>query len=107
MEHSDLKDTARILMRQWGLPDTPGNSWEQLRQALKARLRELLDDDFSALVNAMYRLDVAENRFKAALEAGNSDLVAENLAEIVLQRELQRLETRRKYSSGTDQQTSD
>lgn len=95
-----------MLHRQWGLPDDPAHDWKQLKTALKERLFELLEDDFAGLVNAMYRLDIAEDRFKAALDASSTDAIAAQLAEVVLQRELQRLETRRRYSdSNNNQQT--
>lgn len=95
-DHS-LNDTAHLLCRHWGLNSEEFSSWESLRRALSLRLEALLEDDFGALVNAMYRLDVAEAAFKQALNAGNAAEIATELTEIVLQREFQRLATRRKY----------
>lgn len=99
MDQHDLLETTRLLQRQWGLPDQSNPDWEQLRAALCRRLAELLEDDFGGLVNAMYRLDVAESRFKEALSGGSNNMqIASRLTDIVLERERQRLDTRRKYS---------
>lgn len=97
MEKPDRIDLQKELSKHWGIEPSGEDSWEELKRNLKARLKELLNDEFNQLVNAMYRLDVSEARFNQALSAGNQDAIAEQLTEIVLNRELQRLETRRKY----------
>lgn len=99
MDQHELLETTRLMQRQWGLPQQAQPDWEQLRAALCKRLAELLEDDFGGLVNAMYRLDIAESRFKEALSGGTTMQIASRLADIVLERELKRLETRRKYSN--------
>ena len=97
MDTKSLQQTADILAKNWGLstPSAPG--MEGLKASLRLRILELLEDNFGGLVNAMYRIDVAESAFKAALNAGSTDAVADQVTDLVLQRELQRLETRRQY----------
>jgi hypothetical protein len=105
MDKKELINTTRLVQRQWGLPEQSQPDWEQLRAALCLRLAELLEDDFGGLVNAMYRMDVPENKFKDALVGGTTSEIAERLADIVLNRELQRLATRRKYSKPDETNT--
>lgn len=100
MEHQDLEKTVGLLHKNWGLTPPAQLDWESLRVALQAQMRSMLTDDFERLVQAMYRLDVAEPLFHAALALPNLDERAASLATIVLARELQRLETWRKYSQG-------
>ena len=45
-------------------------------------------------MNGLYRIDVDENKVKLAL---TTDDVAENIAKLIIERELQKVETRRKY----------
>jgi hypothetical protein len=58
----------------------------------------MLSDKLEALVQAMYRLDVAEPKFHAAMANGSIEDRASKLADVVLERELQRLATWKKYS---------
>lgn len=69
----------------------------QLRELLTAQISWLLDHDFERLVQAMYRIDVAEQDFKAVLSGATS--VASSLAELVLEREQKKVEMRQKFSS--------
>lgn len=68
-----------------------------LKTLLTNQIAFLLDRQFERLLQAMYRIDVNEQEFRAAL-TGDAP-VAETLAELVLQRELKKVETRRLYSS--------
>ena len=97
MDAKSLQETADILAKNWGLsiPSTP--AMETLRAALRLRILELLEDNFGGLVNAMYRIDISEPAFKTALNAGSTSAVADQVTDLVIQRELQRLETRRQY----------
>jgi hypothetical protein len=98
MDAQDLASTASLLHKNWGLQPPTDLDWEALRAALYQQLRTMLSDDFERLVQAMYRLDVAESKFQAALSLPTLDERAAALANIVLARELQRVETWRKYS---------
>jgi hypothetical protein len=100
MENQDLQNTAGLLLKNWGMVPPDQLDWETLKQALRMQMRAMLADEFERLVQAMYRLDVAEPKFQAALALPTLDARADALAIIVLDRELQRLETWRKYSQG-------
>ncbi len=68
---------------------------EDFRQALAAVVQQLLDRDFERLLNALYRIDVAEHKVKEAMAAG--DDVALNIADLIIAREMQKVATREKY----------
>jgi hypothetical protein len=104
MKQEDIDGMARMLQKNWGLAvhdsaDAVVNSWEILRIALTAQLKALLTNDFERLAQTMYRLDVFEAKFHAALLLPDVDARAAALADVVLERELLRLETWRKYSN--------
>lgn len=69
---------------------------EVLRKVLTDHLAWLLDYQFERLLQAMYRIDVNEQEFRAVL-TGDAP-VAPALAELVLQRELKKVKTRRLYA---------
>ena len=59
----------------------------------------MLEKDFEKLLNAMYRIDVDEEKVKFALSGDGEKSPAELITELVIQREMQKAETRLKYSS--------
>jgi hypothetical protein len=71
------------------------------RQELKSRLtvyiEDLLQTNFEKLCNMIYRHDVDEARFNDALQGGSVFEQASNIAELVIERELQKVETRKAY----------
>lgn len=80
------------------------NEYESLdRSTLEKRLghyiQDLLEHDFTKLTNLIYRHDVNEAKFNLALERSSLKLQAQAIATLVIERELQKIETRKKYSS--------
>ncbi|MCB9231461.1 MAG: hypothetical protein H6581_07355 [Bacteroidia bacterium] len=94
--------TAEWLQDRWGvvLPENSAeyDQREELIRFLIPRLKYFLEHEFEFLVNTMYRLDVSEAKFHQALAGKDTDQIAGQLAEIVLDREIQRMETRIRYS---------
>ena len=82
----------------WSLAPYEGSlTYTQLAVLLKARVRHLLNDDLPGLLRIMYRVDVDETDFRAAMDAPDADEIAERLTHLLLQRELKKLEWRRKF----------
>lgn len=79
-----------------GFPVNPLDR-EQLLQALTERIAYMLDHDFELLMHIFYRLDLNEQKVSEAL-TGGSDAPAFQLASLVIERELQKIETRKRYS---------
>ncbi len=85
------------------LPPTEINNRENidmevLRSYLVKVISELLDKDFNRLIQAMYRIDISENEFKSALSTINPEGIPEEIANLVIKRELEKVESRKKYS---------
>jgi hypothetical protein len=68
-------------------------------EILSLAIAHLLNNNTQKLLSVLYRLDVDENKFRQALLAEDSRQAAGNIARLVLAREKQKLEFRRKYSS--------
>lgn len=58
---------------------------DQVSASLALRINYLLDHDFSALLNALYRIDIDESQFKKLFEKEDVDL-SEELTSLVLER---------------------
>ena len=78
------------------IPAAEVSNQDEFLKILTKVIRHLLDKDFERLLSGLYRIDVNENKVKLAMTTDN---VAENIAMLIIERELQKVETRRKYSS--------
>ena len=73
--------------------------FDRLHLLLIEVVKYLLDKDFASLMNALYRIDVSEEKVKEILELSQPEELASNLASAIILRERQKVETRLKYSS--------
>ncbi len=85
------------------LPDTinpisEGTPQEDLAEAVRQRIKFLLDTDMERLLHTLYRIDVAESKVRKILSETDPDLIDMALAELIIERIQQKIETRRKYS---------
>lgn len=72
---------------------------EGLERELTHIISYLLDKDFNRLLNAFYKIDISEQKIKEILASVSSDKLANKLAKEVIQREMQKVETRQRYKS--------
>lgn len=71
----------------------------ELLEKLSFAVAHLLQTNTQKLFGILYRHDINENLLRQALLADDSRQIAENIAKLVLEREKQKLEFRRKYQS--------
>ncbi len=72
---------------------------DELREKLEKIVAYLLDNEFERLLNAMYRLDINEDKFKIALSGMGTKAISEEITDLIITREIQKLKTRIKYRS--------
>jgi hypothetical protein len=73
---------------------TQNADFQEFRNKLIKLIQDMLPYQPERLAQAMYRIDVNEWDFRQALAENN----AEKIADLVIQRELQKIITRQKYS---------
>ena len=97
MDHL-LPDVLRHTNQDFNLniPTSEVRTEDEFLKLLTRVIQHLLDSDFERLMNGLYRIDVDENKVKLAM---TTNQVAENIARLIIERELQKVETRRKYKS--------
>ncbi|MEO1051686.1 MAG: hypothetical protein AAFX87_13745 [Bacteroidota bacterium] len=99
----DIRETALIIRKDFNLEeealDDGASSLEELKKQLTSIINYLLDKDFQRLLNSLYRIDVSENRVKDVLSNESPDAIAPGIAELIIERELKKAETRKKYKS--------
>jgi hypothetical protein len=100
MEPCDLECVHRALVQQWGIwPLGPSRlAREALIEELGRRVDFLLRHDLERLMTSMYLLDVPEEKFAEAVRRPAHEGPARILAEIILEREVEKMQTRQQYT---------
>lgn len=73
-------------------------SEEELRKQLTSHINHLINHDFEKLVFYLYRIDVNENRMRNLLDQREGENAAELIANLIIERQLQKIESRKKFS---------
>ncbi len=82
LDLAKVNDEALVHSPEW---------WRQLVDAVN----DLLVNDFNALVQILYRLDVDEDKIKASLAGNAGTDAAELIARLLLERQIQKLAFRK------------
>lgn len=82
------------------IPAGDFKSLEEFRIYLTKKLSVLLDYKFDTLINILYRIDVNEERLKELFASSNREFIPATLAELIIERSIQKVKFRQKYKSG-------
>ena len=92
-------EAVTALTTAFALPAPAAPSLDALHRLLTHEITALLDRNPALLMHALYRVDVAERAVKQAFaETPAADLPA-RLADLLIARQLQKLDTRRRYGT--------
>ena len=72
---------------------------EELKQKLALHINHLINHDFEKLVSLLYRIDVNENKIRQLLKQEEGENAAGLMADLIIERQLQKIESRRKSST--------
>lgn len=72
-------------------------TFEEVKAFLRHHISDLLDRNPQRLMSVLYRIDVAESDVHRTFETAAPDALIDELVELILHRQLQKIETRRKY----------
>jgi hypothetical protein len=70
---------------------------EELKNRLQVFISGLLENNFEKLTNMIYRHDVKEDKFYEALNEDSIEKQAAVIADLVIEREMEKVATRRAY----------
>ena len=80
---------------------------EQIRARLIDLINELIQKDFNALLQLLYRIDVDEMKIRSCLKENKNNDAASLLADLIIERQLQKIKTRQEYQSRNDANDND
>lgn len=100
-ENNSDWEIARLVSQDFELEVNPFETAEAvLHRKLSFAIAHLLQTDFQKLLRIFYRIDVNEQLFRQALASEDSRFIPDELAQLVIDREKQKVFFRRKYSAG-------
>lgn len=76
------------------------NSLGELKKFLTEKISELMDSDYDKLLNALYRIDINEKKLHDLFSGKNREFIPAALADLILERQLQKVIWRKKYRDG-------
>ena len=78
------------------------NAPESVRERLIDLLNELINKDFQSLIQLLYRVDVNEKKIREYLNERRDEDAAPVVADLIIERQLQKIESRKKYQTKKD-----
>lgn len=69
----------------------------ELKKHLTRKIAELLDTNYERLINILYRIDVNEDKLNELFGTKNRDFIPERLADLIIERQLQKINLRNMY----------
>ncbi len=103
-EVHEVSENISSVFNRFGLdlPLSPNDveNLSQLKIYLTEKLKDLLDNNFNLLVNTLYRIDVNEEKLNELFGSKNRVSIPSALAELIIERQLQKIHFRKKYKEG-------
>lgn len=93
-----LSSAARQLQRVFEADHLQATDEEELHRHVARMVQHLLRQNLNHLLHILYRIDVEEQQVKQAMLAESEEAVAGNIARLIIKRELQKAQTRFRYS---------
>lgn len=106
-EKNNLTDLAKFVSKNFEISESdsliPAVDFKTLKE-FKAYLTEklafLLYNKYDTLINILYRIDVPEDKLSMLFAKQNRDLIPAALADLIIERSLQKVRFRQKYKKG-------
>lgn len=93
------KELVQIINKQADTDLSEDISRNELQQKLTAFINELILNDFQKLITILYRVDVDEKKLKRILKENIGTDAGEIIANLIIEREIQKIETRKQFGS--------
>ncbi|HLY72065.1 MAG TPA: hypothetical protein VKR53_20170 [Puia sp.] len=75
------------------------NSMERIKEKMVSHLNHLINNNFEELIHILYRVDVSEAKLKALLKENSHASAANTIAELIIERQLQKIKTREQFKT--------
>lgn len=93
------KELIEIINKQIHTNLTEDISRHELQENLTVFINDLILNDFQKLILILYKVDVDEKKLKKILKENVGTDAGEIIATLIIERELQKIETRKQFGS--------
>lgn len=94
-KENQISVSARLINTADAIKEKPS---EETISRLTFLINELINEDFQALVQLLYRIDVNEEKLKNLLKQNENIDAAPLIAELIISRQLQKIESKKQFS---------
>ncbi|AFL84210.1 hypothetical protein Belba_1603 [Belliella baltica DSM 15883] len=99
MENQVIQETFELIKKDFDIESKYEVGFEdQLLNLLTPIIHRMLNRDFERLLQICYRIDLGENLLKEILHHANPETMARELAQAIIQRQIKKIEIRKRYS---------
>jgi hypothetical protein len=98
-KENDIQEVAVTLQQYDLLVRGIDYSYEQLHASIAEKINFLITNNFSRFISVLYQLDISEKKLKTMLEDASGVPSANIIATIIIERQLQKIETRKAFKS--------
>jgi hypothetical protein len=97
MENEEFINEAGVELQKLELVPVTSEDlqYDSLLAALSSKINDLINNNFSALVQLLYSLDIHENKLKELLKQGSNSSAI--IAQLIMERQIQKIKTRKSF----------
>lgn len=106
-EQIETREVSKLVYSQFSrngmdsvLTNEEFDDLNEFRTYLASKLRQLLDKNYDLLIKTLYRIDVSETKLTELFSANNKDNIPAALADLIIERQLQKVHFRNLYKAG-------
>ena len=110
----NLNDVSKSIANEFAkdgtnslVPFFETRSKDEFKKYLTERLAYLIDHNFELLVNTLYRIDVNEEKLSKLFSGDNREHIPSKLADLIIERQIQKIILRNKYKVGVTKEINE
>jgi hypothetical protein len=93
------KELTEAISSRFELTKTDSPTIDDLKRLLMERILDLLERNVERLLSILYRVDLNQKKLDEIFLNGTKEEIAEKISEAVIERQIQKIETRKYYKS--------
>lgn len=100
-EKQNISELSKAISKDFSLINSKDlRNYEELKNYLTKEIRNLIDKKYDVLISILYRIDIDSRKIEELFSSENKENIPSGLAELIIERQLQKLKFRRLYKEG-------
>jgi len=95
-----ITEARETLGKELSIQSCSGEQWMEM---LALRINELIANDFSRLIEILYRMDVDESKIRKVLKEHPLEDPGRIIGELIVERQVEKIKSRQNFSSNDSQ----